>query len=118
MAMTEESKKKEPKTLPPENGTAALPAGSPESMTIASADSPESARVELRPLDLKALFADETPQYRYPEDIDPGVFRKELMTLFPKYMIPVKYIRKDLLPRNTNGKIDRNLLSEEVNANE
>ena len=72
MAMTEESKKKEPKTLPPENGTAARPAGSPESMTIATADSPESARVELRPLDLKALFADETPQYRYPEDIDPG----------------------------------------------
>ena len=72
MAMTEESKKKEPKTLPPENGTAARPAGSPESVTIASADSPESARVELRPLDLKALFADETPQYRYPEDIDPG----------------------------------------------
>ena len=56
--------------------------------------------------------------YESPEDIDPGVFRKELMTLFPKYMIPVKYIRKDLLPRNTNGKIDRNLLSEEVNANE
>ena len=25
-----------------------------------------------RKLDLKALFADETPQYRYPEDIDPG----------------------------------------------
>lgn len=55
--------------------------------------------------------------YESPEDIEPGVFRKELMTLFPKYMMPVKYIRKDLLPRNTNGKIDRNLLSEEVNNN-
>ncbi len=53
--------------------------------------------------------------YESEEDIDPGVFRKQLMTLFPKYMMPVKYIRKDLLPRNTNGKIDRNRLSEEVN---
>ena len=55
--------------------------------------------------------------YEAAADIDPSVFRKELMTLFPKYMIPVKYIRKDLLPRNTNGKIDRNKLSEEVNSN-
>lgn len=55
--------------------------------------------------------------YESPDEIKPEVFRKELMTLFPKYMMPVKFIRKDLLPRNTNGKIDRNLLSEEVNGN-
>ena len=41
--------------------------------------------------------------------------REELMTLLPKYMIPVKYIRKDVLPKNTNGKIDRNALNQEVN---
>lgn len=55
--------------------------------------------------------------YESEKDIDMAIFRKELLSLFPKYMIPVKYIRKELLPRNTNGKIDRNKLSEEVNCN-
>ena len=36
------------------------------------AEDPEKGRVDQRKLDLKALFADETPAYRYPEDIDPG----------------------------------------------
>ena len=53
--------------------------------------------------------------YESPEDISPGEFRKALISLFPKYMIPTVYIRKDILPRNTNGKIDRQKLSEEVN---
>ena len=56
--------------------------------------------------------------YESPDDVSPGTIRKELTKLFPKYMIPVKYIRKDQLPRNTNGKIDRNKLSEEVNQND
>lgn len=56
--------------------------------------------------------------YEANEDIDIGVFRKELLKIFPKYMLPVRYIRKELLPRNTNGKIDRNKLSEEVNQND
>lgn len=53
--------------------------------------------------------------YESPAEIEAGEFRKRLMTLFPKYMIPVVYIQKELLPRNTNGKIDRQKLSEEVN---
>ncbi len=53
--------------------------------------------------------------YEADEDISPAEFRKELMKLLPKYMIPVKYIRKDMLPKNTNGKIDRNALNQEVN---
>jgi len=54
--------------------------------------------------------------YESKEDVSPGELRKELMNLFPKYMIPTKYIRKDFLPRNTNGKIDRNKLNCEVNS--
>lgn len=53
--------------------------------------------------------------YESPETIEAGNFRKQLLTLFPKYMIPVVYIQKELLPRNTNGKIDRQKLSEEIN---
>lgn len=53
--------------------------------------------------------------YESPEKIESGEFRKQLISLFPKYMIPVVYIQKELLPRNTNGKIDRQMLSEEVN---
>ena len=51
----------EPRTSRPENEPEAPKAGSLE-----------DSRVELRKLDLRALFSDETPQYRYPEDIDPG----------------------------------------------
>ena len=53
--------------------------------------------------------------YESDHDISPAEFRKELIKLLPKYMIPVKYIRKDVLPKNTNGKIDRNALNQEVN---
>lgn len=42
-------------------------------------------------------------------------FRKNIGKALPNYMIPTKYIRKDILPRNTNGKIDRLKLKEEVN---
>jgi amino acid adenylation domain-containing protein len=41
--------------------------------------------------------------------------RTKIGTIFPKYMIPGEYIRMDELPRNTNGKIDRLLLSSRVN---
>lgn len=54
--------------------------------------------------------------YEAPVKIEAGEFRKQLMTLFPKYMLPVKYIQKEFLPRNTNGKIDRQKLSKEVNG--
>ena len=41
--------------------------------------------------------------------------RKGLAAEFPRYMIPTRYIAMDELPRNTNGKIDRNLLKQQVN---
>ena len=41
--------------------------------------------------------------------------RKELSKVFPRYMIPTVYHCLDELPRNTNGKIDRLLLSKKVN---
>lgn len=53
--------------------------------------------------------------YESDQEISNGIFRKELLKLLPKYMLPVKYIRKDVLPRNVNGKIDRNKLSKEIN---
>lgn len=53
--------------------------------------------------------------YEHPEEISPKEFRKILSKVFPGYMIPGGYERMDLLPRNTNGKIDRLLLKEKVN---
>ena len=49
------------------------------------------------------------------EEISGAEFRKMLMKKFPAYMIPAVYIRMDLLPRNTNGKIDRLLLKNKIN---
>lgn len=42
------------------------------------------------------------------DEVTPSVIRKELATLFPKYMLPQKYLQMDELPRNPNGKVDRN----------
>lgn len=42
-------------------------------------------------------------------------FRKKIGKALPNYMIPTKYIHMDILPRNTNGKIDRLKLKKEVN---
>lgn len=58
-----------------------------------------------------------TTIYESHEDIAEGEFRKRLLQHFPKYMIPLKYIRMDELPRNTNGKIDRLTLKNSVNGN-
>ena len=54
--------------------------------------------------------------YESAKKIEASEFRKQLIALFPKYMVPVVYIQRDLLPRNTNGKIDRQKLSNEVNC--
>lgn len=53
----------------------------------------------------------------YESEVEKSVadFRKNIGKALPNYMIPTKYIRKDILPRNTNGKIDRLKLKEEVN---
>jgi len=40
--------------------------------------------------------------------------RKALGKSFPRYMIPTVYYAMDELPRNTNGKIDRLALSQQV----
>lgn len=39
-----------------------------------------------------------------------GEFRKSIGRALPNYMIPTKFINMDVLPRNTNGKIDRFML--------
>lgn len=53
--------------------------------------------------------------YEKDEEISGTEFRKALNKMFPAYMIPSVYIRMDLLPRNTNGKIDRLYLKNEIN---
>jgi acyl-coenzyme A synthetase/AMP-(fatty) acid ligase len=40
-------------------------------------------------------------------EIAPEIFKKQLLKKLPKYMIPTVYLRMSMLPRNTNGKIDR-----------
>ena len=45
--------------------------------------------------------------YEQAEAISDKEFRSALTKHFPAYMIPAKFIRMELLPRNTNGKIDR-----------
>ena len=54
--------------------------------------------------------------YEGEEDIENVNFRKQLLTIFPKYMLPARYIRLEELPRNTNGKIDRQTLKEKINS--
>ena len=53
--------------------------------------------------------------YEKDTEITSTEFRKVLSGVFPAYMIPVKFIRMDLLPRNANGKIDRLLLKNKIN---
>ena len=53
--------------------------------------------------------------YESNEEKPVAEMRKLVASELPNYMIPTKYIRKDILPRNTNGKIDRLKLKEEVN---
>ncbi|MEP6725758.1 MAG: AMP-binding protein, partial [Bacteroidota bacterium] len=54
--------------------------------------------------------------YESEEDISTAEIRKQLGTVFPKYMIPNSFTRIEELPRNTNGKIDRLFLSTQVNG--
>ena len=54
--------------------------------------------------------------YENDTEITDKEFRTALMKVFPKYMLPGIYVRKDELPRNTNGKIDRLRLKEEANG--
>ncbi|MCM1157867.1 MAG: amino acid adenylation domain-containing protein [Bacteroidales bacterium] len=53
--------------------------------------------------------------YEKNEGVSEVDIRKELSKVFPRYMVPTAYHCMDELPRNTNGKIDRLLLSKKVN---
>jgi len=55
--------------------------------------------------------------YEAPSIIPVVEFRKALSSIFPKYMVPSVYQHMKLLPRNPNGKIDRNLLREQFITN-
>lgn len=51
--------------------------------------------------------------YSGEDAIDKKLIRKELMQRIPKYMIPTKFMRKKVLPKNDNGKIDRKELEKD-----
>ncbi|MFI7607393.1 acyl-CoA ligase (AMP-forming), exosortase A system-associated [Micromonospora sp. NPDC049366] len=47
-------------------------------------------------------------------DVQEAELRAELRKRLPLYMVPKQIVRRDTLPRNPNGKFDRNLIREEV----
>jgi acyl-coenzyme A synthetase/AMP-(fatty) acid ligase len=49
--------------------------------------------------------------YEAENDISIAAMRKTISSALPKYMIPTNYVKMDELPRNVNGKIDRNYLN-------
>lgn len=54
--------------------------------------------------------------YESANELDISEFRREISTVFPKYMIPNCYIKMEVLPKNINGKIDRLVLNNKVNG--
>ena len=52
--------------------------------------------------------------YESESELPVAELRREISTAFPKYMVPSVYIWMSELPRNTNGKIDRLKLKEQV----
>lgn len=51
--------------------------------------------------------------YEAEQEILPKTFQTSLKSILPKYMIPNKFIYQSLMPRNANGKIDRNFLKQQ-----
>ncbi len=45
------------------------------------------------------------------QDVIPQQIRAGLLSIFPKYMVPTVFHRMEVLPKNPNGKIDRNGLA-------
>jgi len=53
--------------------------------------------------------------YECPQQLAPAFIRERLMPLLPKYMLPTVFNHMELMPRNPNGKIDRQRLVSSVN---
>jgi amino acid adenylation domain-containing protein len=53
--------------------------------------------------------------YESLHEVSQSNFRKRISELLPKYMIPTVFIKLEEMPRNTNGKIDRLLLKNQIN---
>ena len=45
-------------------------------------------------------------------DLDESELRRRLGALIPSYMLPMRWMRFEVLPRNANGKVDRPVLAE------
>lgn len=52
--------------------------------------------------------------YESDTEISVQEWRKSIGIALPKYMIPAEYIQQEILPRNTNGKIDRLKLKQQL----
>lgn len=55
-----------------------------------------------------------TLYYEALNGLTPAHIRQHLSEIFPKYMLPTAFHRLDELPRNPNGKIDRNGLAQQL----
>lgn len=53
--------------------------------------------------------------YECDRELPPAFIREKLMVTLPKYMLPTVFHRMELMPRNPNGKIDRQKLVASVN---
>lgn len=54
--------------------------------------------------------------YENDTEVEPNIFRKEILNVLPKYMIPTVYNFLKEMPRNPNGKIDRAFLNHQINS--
>jgi acyl-coenzyme A synthetase/AMP-(fatty) acid ligase len=53
--------------------------------------------------------------YECGKELAPGFIRERLSAFLPKYMLPTVFNWMELMPRNPNGKIDRQKLVSSVN---
>jgi hypothetical protein len=53
--------------------------------------------------------------YESDDQLEPAFIRERLSPLIPKYMLPTVFNWMELMPRNPNGKIDRQKLVSAVN---
>ncbi|WP_088187758.1 amino acid adenylation domain-containing protein [Desulfosporosinus sp. FKA] len=52
--------------------------------------------------------------YESNQEVPPALIREEVAKLLPKYMLPTVYYHLESMPRNPNGKIDRQRLTERL----